>query len=159
MSDLKPNVLNSHEEVSPRTSLIYPEPYREGVVDRIKRPLGDVLGLTQFGVNHLVLEPGSSSSQRHWHLKEDEFVYILEGEAILETDAGETVLKPGMAVGFPAGKPDGHRIINKSDQPAVLLEVGTRSADEEVTYPDVNMHARRVNGETFITRKDGTPHK
>ncbi len=159
MSDKKNNIINDINEVPERRGTIYPDEFKAGFDGRVKRSLSNAVGLTQFGVNHVILEPGSISSARHWHLNEEEFVLVMEGEVILETDAGETVLTPGMAVGFPAGNPDGHRIINKSDVPAVLFEVGTRCVDEEVTYPDIDMLAKRENGVTIFTRKDGTPYK
>ncbi len=159
MSENKPNIINNIMEVLERRGTIYPEEFKAGFDGRVKRSLSNAVGLTQFGVNHVVIEPGCISSQRHWHLNEDEFVLVVDGEVILETNAGETVLTPGMAVGFPAGKPDGHRIINKSDKPAILFEVGTRSVDEEVTYPDIDMLAKREDGVTKFTRKDGTPYK
>jgi uncharacterized cupin superfamily protein len=112
--------------VAERTGSDYPEPFREAVAGRVKRVLGEPLGLTQFGVNLVTLPPGCWSSQRHWHSHEDEFVFVVAGELTLVTDAGEQVLGPGMAAGFPAGREDGHHLINRSDRPAVYLEVGSR---------------------------------
>src|SRR3546814_11609107 len=92
-----------------------------------------------FGVNLVRLPPGALSSQRHWHSQEDEFVYLLEGELTLTTDSGEQVLKPGMAAGFPAGKGDGHHMVNNGKDWAVYLEVGNRSLDDETTHPDIDL--------------------
>ena len=107
--------------VKPRLGSIYPSPFGEKLAGREKRALGDPLGLSQFGVNLVTLAHGSWSSQRHWHTNEDEFIYVLEGEVTLVTDGGETLLGPGMAAGFPAGKPDGHHLINRSGRPARYL--------------------------------------
>ena len=145
--------------VPARRGTSYPEQFRAQVEPRIKRPLGDATGLTQFGVNLVELPPGCWSSQRHWHTHEDEFVYVLEGELVLVTDAGEQVLRPGVAAGFPAGKPDGHHLINRTDRPAVYLEVGTRREDvDEVDYPDIDMAVRHRDGMQMFVRKSGEPY-
>ena len=136
----------------------YPSPFRERVAGRAKRRLGDAAGLTQFGVNLVTLPAGCESSMRHWHKGEDEFVYVLEGELILVTDAGEQRLTPGMAAGFAAGKPDGHQLVNRSARPATYLEVGTRLPMDEVDYADVDMLVRIIDGAERYVRKDGTPY-
>lgn len=136
----------------------YPKPFNAGFEKRIKRRLGDVFGLTQFGVNLVTLEPGAMSTQRHWHHREDEFVYVLEGKPTLETNAGETQLSPGMAAGFPAGEPNGHHLVNKSNETVLYLEIGTRSPVEDAVYSDVDMEAKKVDGKYRITHKDGTPY-
>jgi uncharacterized cupin superfamily protein len=147
------------QTVPERRGSSYPEPYRAQVEARRKRPLGDATGLTQFGVNLVLLPPGCWSSQRHWHSHEDEFVYVLEGELTLVTDGGEQVLRPGMAAGFPAGKPDGHHLINRTDRPAVYLEVGSRRDEvDECDYPDIDMAVRIVDGRQMYVRKHGEPY-
>lgn len=120
----------------------YPAPFDEPCRERFRRRLGDAAGLTQFGVNLLSLPPGAWSSQRHWHTVEDEFVYVLAGEVVLVTDAGEELLRAGDCVGFPAGARDGHHLQNRSTQAATVLEIGTRRpVDDEVFYPDIDLHA------------------
>ena len=157
MSDTKPTKIEAMA-VSARTGSIYPAPFDEPVAGRIKRALGNALGLNQFGVNLVTLAPGAWSSQRHWHENEDEFVYILEGTATLITDDGESTLEAGTAAGFPAGQPDGHHLVNRSDAPVVYLEVGTRAREETAHYSDIGMKARRDGTGAFaFTRKDGTP--
>jgi uncharacterized cupin superfamily protein len=147
------------QTVPARTGSSYPAPYRAAVEARRKRPLGDALGLSQFGVNLVELPPGCWSSQRHWHSHEDEFVYVLEGEFTLVSDGGEQVLGPGMAAGFLAGKADGHHLINRTDRAAVYLEVGTRRDDvDEVDYPDVDMAIRLLDGRPTRVRKSGEPY-
>lgn len=141
-----------------RTGSTYPEQFKSAVEARSKRALGNALSLTQFGVNLVTLEPGAWSSQRHWHTNEDEFVYVLEGALTLVTDAGEQVLGPGMAAGFPAGVADGHQMINRGDGPAVYLEVGTRSTDDEVSYPDVDLHLVTKVSVSVFTNKNGDPY-
>jgi uncharacterized cupin superfamily protein len=137
----------------------YPEPFRKMVAGRSRRRLGDAFGLKNFGVNFTRLEPGAMSSMRHWHRKQDELVYMLEGEAVLVTDAGEQVLRPGMVVGFPAGRPDGHHLINRSTRDALYLEVGDRLPGDGADYPDIDMKVTQdANGKWVYTRKDGTPY-
>ena len=154
MSDQKPNWLDAMT-VSARTGSAYPAPFDAPAAGRAKRALGDALDLTQFGVNLVTLAPGAWSSQRHWHENEDEFVYVLEGEVMLVTDAGERQLSSGMAAGFPAGRADGHHLVNKSTEPVLYLEVGTRAAGEVAEYSDIDMVARREGGTFCFTRKDG----
>jgi uncharacterized cupin superfamily protein len=159
MADEKPATIRA-TDVSPRTASIYPAAYAKALEGRAKRSLGDVFGLSQFGVHLTVLAPGSASSQRHWHEQEDEFVYILEGEAVLVDDAGEHVLKPGMCAGFKSGVPNGHKLVNRSAGPVTYLEIGTRSTVETAHYPDpdVDMKAVKVDGKFKLFRKDGTPY-
>jgi uncharacterized cupin superfamily protein len=144
--------------VKPRLGSIYPSPFGEKLAGREKRALGDPLGLSQFGVNLVTLAPGSWSSQRHWHTNEDEFIYVLEGEVTLVTDGGETLLGPGMAAGFPAGKPDGHHLINRSGRPARYLEVGIRADTEVAQYSDIDMVARKEGGRFVFMHKNGEPY-
>ncbi len=139
-----------------RTSTIYPEVFAGELKGREKRALGDHFGLSQFGVNLTALAPGAWSAQRHWHEREDEFIYVLDGEIVLVDDAGEHVLSAGMCAGFKAGNGNGHRLVNKSGQRASYLEVGTRSATEFIHYPDIDMKAAKVDGKWVLTRKDGT---
>jgi uncharacterized cupin superfamily protein len=135
----------------------YPEPYRSRVAGRHRRRLGDHAGLKNFGVNLTRLDPGSESSMRHWHVKQDEFIYVLEGELTLVTDAGRQTLRAGMAAGFAAGSGDGHQLVNEGKRPAVYLEIGDRTAGDGVTYTDVDLAARMVDGKWTFTRKDGKP--
>ena len=114
--------------LEPRTGSGYPEPYRSRVLPREKRQLGNALGLTTIGINHTILPPGKESSMRHWHTHEEEFIYVLAGEVVLITDAGEQTLTAGMCAGFPLGTSDGHHLVNRSSQPAVYLEVSNRDA-------------------------------
>jgi uncharacterized cupin superfamily protein len=124
---------------------------------RRKRALGDAVGLTHFGVNLVELPPGTWSSLRHWHANEDEFIYVLKGEITLVTEGGEQVLRPGSAAGFPAGRPDGHHLINRGTATAVYLEVGDRSGNETVDYPDSDMRLVRHGTERRRTRRNGEP--
>lgn len=135
----------------------YPAPYDEPCLQRKRQRLGDVAGLTQFGVNLLRLSPGVWSSQRHWHMAEDEFVYVLEGEVVLVTDAGEEVLRAGDCAGFKAGEPDGHHLQNRGSADAVVLEIGARdTARDGVDYPDIDLTIRA--GTRSFLHKDGTPY-
>ncbi len=136
----------------------YPEPFRAVVAARTKRALGDLFGLSQFGVNLVEMPPGCWSSQRHWHSHEDEFVYVVSGELVLVTDAGEHAMRAGMVAGYPAGRADGHHLVNRSDQPAVYLEVGTRIAEDETVYPDIDMELRRRPGGHVFVHKNGEPY-
>lgn len=138
----------------------YPEPYRSLVLPREKRRLGDALGLTKIGINRTTLVPGKMSAMRHWHTAEDEFVYVIEGEVVLRTSAGEQVLRAGMCAGFPAGVEDGHQLINRSEHPAVYLEVSNRDAEDTAYYSDadVDLIANPPHARGRMTRKDGTPY-
>jgi uncharacterized cupin superfamily protein len=136
----------------------YPSPHDEPCVARSNRSLGDAFGLTDFGANLLTLAPGAWSSQRHWHSHEDELIYVLEGEPSLVTDAGEQVLAPGSVAGFPAGDTDGHHLVNNSDEPALVLVLGSRKADDDVVYSDIDMQLlKRAQGGRF-KHKDGEPY-
>jgi uncharacterized cupin superfamily protein len=132
----------------------YPPEFAVLTAGRAKQALGNVAGLTGFGVNLVRLAPGAWSSVRHWHTHEDEFVYIIEGEAVLVTDAGEQILRPGMAAGFPAGAADGHHLINRTDATVTYLEIGSRHPQDDCYYPDADLFAR--HGEAFFRRKDGS---
>jgi uncharacterized cupin superfamily protein len=145
--------------VSPRFgSARYPETMRAPFAARGKRALGDALGLQNFGVNLVHMPPGAESALRHWHTREDEFVMVIEGELTLVTGAGETILGPGMAAGFPAGKADGHCLVNRSGRDAVYLEVGDRRPGDEVIYPDVDLAAIWRDGGRRFVHKDGRPY-
>ena len=136
----------------------YPEPFASRMAGRAKRPLGDLFGLTNFGVNLTRLVPGGSSALRHAHSKQDEFVYVLEGRPTLQTDAGKMALTPGMCAGFRAGTGDGHRLINETSDDVVYLEVGDRAPGDAVSYPDDDLRADLVEGKWRYARKDGTPY-
>jgi uncharacterized cupin superfamily protein len=144
----------------PRASSGYPEPYRSRVLPREKRALGDAVGLTKIGVNHTTLPPGKESSMRHWHTREEEFIFVLSGEVVLRTDAGEQTLTAGMCAGFPAAKDgktgDGHHLINRGAVPAVYLEVSSREPGDEAFYPDVDLHYNGEGSSPMYTRKDGS---
>jgi uncharacterized cupin superfamily protein len=136
----------------------YPEPLNRAVVGRERKRLGNAAGLDQFGVNLTRLKPGAASSLRHWHEKEDELVYILEGEVVLIEDDGETVLKAGDATGFKANVPNGHHLVNKSGREAIFLEIGTRSKHERAEYPDLDLVMIRDDKGGHFSHKDGTPY-
>jgi len=136
----------------------YPEPLRRVVAGRERKRLGNAAGLDQFGVNLTTLKPGAASALRHWHEKEDELVYVLEGEVVLIEDDGETVLKAGDAAGFKASVRNGHHLVNKSGRDAVYLEIGTRSKYERADYPDDDLIVIRDESGGRFTHKDGKPY-
>ena len=146
--------------LEPRTGSGYPEPFRSRVLPREKRALGDALGLTKVGVNLTTLPPGKESSMRHWHTHEDEFIFVLSGEVVVRSDAGEQVLHAGMCAGFPAsadGKTgDGHQLINRGSEPAVYLEVSNRDKADKAFYPDVDLQFHGAAAAVMFTRKDGS---
>jgi uncharacterized cupin superfamily protein len=145
-------------DLTPRIgTTAYPPDLRAACDGREKRALGDAFGLSQYGINHTVLRPGAASALRHWHSEEDEFIYVLSGELTLVTDMGETPLTAGECAGFPAGRPDGHMVVNKSAEPAAYLEIGTRSRTDTGTYPDDDLHAVKTDGKYSFFRKDGSP--
>jgi uncharacterized cupin superfamily protein len=155
----KPPIAFPVADVPPRAKLSnYPEPFFSRMAGRDKRPLGDLFGLANFGVNLTRLKPGGSSSIRHAHTKQDEFVYILEGRPTLITDAGRTALKPGMCAGFKAGTGDAHHLINETDEEVVYLEIGDRTNGDAVTYPDDDLAVVTIDGQRRMAHKDGTPY-
>ncbi|HEY5338433.1 MAG TPA: cupin domain-containing protein [Rhizomicrobium sp.] len=134
----------------------YPAPFDQPCAARLRKRLGDAGSLNDFGVNLLTLAPGVWSSQRHWHSREDEFVYVLAGEVVLVTDAGEEILRTGDCAAFPKGVANGHHLINRSDKPATCLEVGTLAENDRTDYPDLDMiFNEHVDA---YTRRDGTPY-
>jgi uncharacterized cupin superfamily protein len=136
----------------------YPAPYRAANQMRYFRRLGDYAGLRNFGVNLTRIIPGGQSAARHAHSRQDEFVMVLEGEVVLETNGGQQTLTAGMCAGFPAGSGDAHRFVNRSGRDVELLVIGDRTAGDEVTYPDIDMHAvLGTNGTYRFTTKAGEP--
>ena len=144
--------------VALRTGSGYPAPFQSVVAGRAKRALGNAAGLTQFGINLTTLKPGAASSLRHWHEQEDEFVFIVAGEAVLVENDGETILQAGEAAGFKAGIANGHQLVNRSSSDVVYLEIGTRSKGEVAHYPDVDLALRTEDGKVVFTRKSGQPY-
>jgi uncharacterized cupin superfamily protein len=136
----------------------YPGPLADPLEGREKCKLGDVIGLTQFGVNIATLPPGVWSSQRHWHANEDEFIYVLEGEIVLVEDDGEVALRSGDAAGFKANSGNGHCLINRGNRTARYLEVGTRAVKDKVTYSDVDMMLERDGSNRRYLHKSGEPY-
>ena len=146
-------------QLAPRRGSGYPAPFAGPCAGREKRALGDPFGISDYGVNRVTLPPGAWSSQRHWHSREDELIYVLEGEPTLVTDAGRTLLAPGMCAGFPAGAANGHHLVNETDASVVYLEVGGRRDDDDVHYSDIDMRiVARGRGGVF-TRKNGSPYR
>ncbi len=143
-------------KVPVKTGSIYPEPYAGMMAGRSSLRLGDAGGLTQFGANLVLLQPGAVSSLRHWHLNEDEFVMVTEGECVMLGDEGETIMRPGDCAAFPAGSTNGHCFVNRSDGVAKFLVVGTRGKAEVATYCDVDFQVHIEGGKARFTYKDGT---
>ena len=139
-----------------KTGSIYPSPYAEMVAGRSSLRLGQAAGLTQFGVNLVMLEPGAISSLRHWHLAEDEFVMVTEGECVLVEDQGETLMQAGDCAGFPCNTPDGHHFVNRSTAMARFLVIGTKAPREVATYSDVDLVVTMESGGVRFAYKDGT---
>ena len=145
-------------EVAESNFTSIPEPHRAANQMRHNKRLGDHAGLKNFGVNLTRIVPGGQSSYRHAHSRQDEFVYVLDGEVVLQTNGGEQILRPGMCAGFPAGSGDAHRFINRTQSDVRLLVVGDRTTDDEITYPDVDMHAVfGPDGKYRFTTKSGDP--
>jgi uncharacterized cupin superfamily protein len=147
-------------DVAPRAqSTNYPEPFAARMAGRQKRALGDVFGLTNFGVNLTRLAPGASSALRHAHSNQDELVYILQGVATLVSDAGETALTSGMCAGFKAGSGNAHHLLNRGSEELIYLEVGDRSGGDAVSYPDDDIVAgTSADGQRTFTRKNGSAY-
>lgn len=137
----------------------YPDPFKALVAGRYRKRLGEAAHLKNFGVNLVKLLPGSASSVRHWHSHQDEFIYLLEGELTLVTNEVEQRLKPGDAAGFAAGEANGHHLINRSDSVAVYLEIGDRTPEDQVNYPDADLVAQKASPGWLFTHKDGRPYE
>jgi uncharacterized cupin superfamily protein len=146
-------------DAAPRTKPSnYPEPFASRMAGREKRPLGDLFGLSNFGVNVTRLAPGAVSALRHAHTRQDEFIYILEGHPTLVTNAGPTELAPGMCAGFKAGTGDAHHLVNRTNSDVLYLEIGDRSAGDEVSYPDDDLKASLIEGKWRFTGKNDSPY-
>ena len=147
------------EKIAGIVGTLYPPPFDLPCRARERRKLGDAAGLTQFGVNLLILPPGAWSSQRHWHTESDEFVFVLSGEVTLVTNGGEEVLRAGDAAGFKAGHSNGHCLQNRSNTEVRVLEIGTRVSNDAAYYSDVDMFAPPGGKPTAYTHRDGTPYE
>ncbi len=134
---------------------ILPAEFANRFEGRDKRRLGDLFGLKNFGVNIVKLQPGAISSLRHYHETQDEFIYVLEGSPTLNTNGESTKLQPGMCAGFKTGTGDAHHLVNKTDEIVLYLEVGDRSPDDKVTYPDEDLKGIFIEGAWHFTRKNG----
>ena len=141
-----------------RTVARYPGGLHAGTEGREKVMVGDVCGLTQFGVNLTRLKPGAWSAHRHWHENEDEFVYILQGECVLIENEGETILKAGDCAGFKAGVDNGHCLVNKSNADVLYLEIGTRATSDVGHYPDDDLRFERDGTAVRVLHKSGEPY-
>jgi len=159
VSKTKPPVAIRAADAEPRRRpSAYPEPFASRMNGREKRPLGDLFGLGNFGVNLVCMAPGAVSALRHAHSRQDEFIYVLSGTPTLRTDQGETRLEPGMCAGFRAGSGDAHCLVNLSEEEVVYLEVGDRSEGDTVSYPDDDLQALREDGRWVFVHKDGSPY-
>lgn len=146
-------------DIEESTGSAYPDAYQHITKDRFVRRLTDHARLTNYAVNIVRLEPTGQSSCRHAHSKQDEFVYMLDGELVLNTDSGRQIVKAGDCIGFPAGTGDAHHLVNETDRDASFLVIGDRSRDDTVEYPDDDMAAALdADGKLVVTHKDGTPY-
>ena len=159
MSEIEKPIAVTASEVPARTKpSVYPEPFASRMAGREKRPLGDLFGLANFGVNLTRLAPNAVSALRHAHTKQDEFIYILQGQPTLHTDEGRTQLSPGMCAGFKAGTGNGHCLTNETTEEVVYLEVGDRTPGDEGSYPDDDLIALLLDGKWKFFHKNGTPY-
>lgn len=139
--------------------LVYPAEFREETAGYEQQRVGDAAGLDQFGVNRVVLPPHSRTALRHWHEQQDELVIVIAGEVVLREEDGETILRGGDCAGFKAGVANGHAFENRSDEPVILFEIGTRTDDETVHYPDVDLRYEKRGSSRTFSHKDGTPYR
>jgi len=146
-------------EIPPRAkSTNYPEPFAGRVAGRVKRTLGDLFGLKNFGVNLTRLAPGAASSLHHRHSRQDEFIYVVEGTPTLFTDNGEMQLSAGMVAGF-AAMGTAHHLENRTGRDCVILEIGDRSRGDAVSYPADDIAAiMDADGTWRFARKNGTSY-
>ena len=145
-------------EIPPIVGTLYPPPFDEPCQTRERQKLGEAAGLTQFGVNLLRLPPGAWSSQRHWHTRSDEFIFVVAGEVVLVGDDGEEILKSGDAAGFKAGDANGHCLRNPTKSDALVLEIGSRDAEDAGHYSDIDMLAPAGQKPAMFTHRNGTPY-
>lgn len=159
MTDTTSPLATHAADAPPRTkSSTYPEPFFSRMAKREKRPLGDLFGLKNFGVNLTRLRPGGESALLHRHTRQDEFVYIIEGEPTLVTDTEELHLAPGMCAGFPA-QGSAHQLVNRTDRDVVYLEIGDRTPGDEASYPRDDLKAAQAPDGTWVySHKDGRPY-
>jgi uncharacterized cupin superfamily protein len=159
MSDSRKPIAVPADTVPPRTKPSnYPEPFFSRMLKREKRQLGDVFGLRNFGVNLTRLMPGGESALLHRHSKQDEFIYILQGNPTLVTETAEVPLSPGMCAGFPAAG-EAHQLVNRTGEDVLYLEVGDRTPGDEGSYPKDDIQATLgPDGKWAFTRKDGRPY-
>lgn len=159
MSEKKHPIAINAESAPARTKPSnYPEPFASRMLGREKHPLGELFGLTNFGVNLTRLAPNAVSALRHAHTKQDEFIYILQGYPTLYTDEGGTQLSPGMCAGFKAGSGNAHHLINETSDEVIYLEIGDRAPLDEGSYPDDDIKALMEEGKWKFFHKDGTPY-
>ena len=149
-----PKVDLSQIEETNRTG--YPKPYADDVAGRLYRRIGQATGLKDIGVSHCILKPGAWSSQRHWHEGIDEFVVMLEGEAVLVEEGRETVMRPGDCAVFPKDLPNGHHLVNRSDRDCAFLAFDCQYGEGDCHYPDADLRYD-VEGDRYV-HKDGTPY-
>ena len=159
MADTKhPSAVRAAEAPLRARASGYPADLAARVAGREKRPLGDLFGVGVFGVNHTRLAPGAWSALHHRHSRQDEFIYILQGEPTLVTDTQELQLSPGMCAGFPA-QGIAHHLVNRTDTAVVYLEIGDRTAGDEGSYPVDDLKAvLGPDGKWQFTHKDGRPY-
>ena len=159
MEKKKPPIAILATDVPRRTKpSIYPEPFAARMAGREKRQLGDFFGLANFGVNLTRLAPNSVSALRHAHSKQDEFIYVVQGNPTLQTNDEKIILSPGMCAGFPAGTGNANNLINETSEEVLYLEIGDRTPGDEVVYPDDDLQAVLVDGNWQFNHKDGTPY-
>ncbi len=144
--------------ITPQSGCSYPEPFKSRMGAGNWRPLGDAFGLTQFGISLETLQPNAESALRHWHTLEDEFLYMLSGEVVLRTNAGEFPLSAGMCMGFKAGSDNAHHLLNRSEQAAQYLIMGSRIPDDLAFYPDDDLIWSCSAEGRVAAHKDGTPY-
>jgi uncharacterized cupin superfamily protein len=155
---IKPIAVTASEVPARTKPSVYPEPFASRMAGREKRPLSDLFGLANFGVNLTRLAPNAVSALRHAHSKQDEFIYVLQGQPTLHTDEGRTQLSPGMCAGFKAGTGNGHCLTNETTEEVVYLEVGDRTPGDEGSYPDDDLIALLLDGKWKFFHKNGTPY-
>lgn len=157
---MNPPPISALAVVAQARKSIYPMPFAALVEGRVKRRLGDHFGLTNFGVNLTQLVPGAVSALMHTHSRQDEFIYVIEGECIARLGDAEFRLGPGDCFGFPAGTGLPHQLINRGHQTVSYLEIGDRTPNDTVDYPHDDLKfARRPDGSQVLVHKDGRPYE
>ena len=125
----------------------------EGAI-RNNKSIGDAAGLKNIGVNLITVEPGSRSTEYHFHHYEEECVYVLSGRGTVVIGEQKCQVGPGDFLGHPINKV-AHEMINDGTEPLVCLVIGQRLMQDITDYPRKGKRLYRHSGERSLVDIDG----